>query len=371
VRFLSPEAPKYLSPKVASISVPTFNHFAFPPEANLFRMHERSVSVAMQIADEFRPTMVYQRLSLGDWSGVDVAARLGVPLVVEYNGSELWGALNWGTGSVPFAADMLSAEEAMLRRAQLVFSISRPLHEELLNRGIGPRHLAWYPNCVDPVIYDPSRIHSDSRALARKQMGAEDGDFVVAFVGTFGRWHGAEIFAQAAALLCADKKWIERTRIRFAFIGDGKTRNLCSEIIGGSAASNRTVFTGLVPQHEAPRFLSASDGFVASHVPNADGTRFFGSPTKLFEYMAMGKPIVASALDQIAEVLKHDVTALLVPPGNVESLAAGIRALADDRERGLRLGVAARSEVLSKYTWSRHVQVMLDALASSLQEGSA
>ncbi len=54
-----------------------------------------------------------------------------------------------------------------------------------------------------------------------------------------------------------------------------------------------------------------------------DGSRFFGSPTKLFEYMAMGKGIVASRLDQLAEVLEHDQTAWLVTPGDVEELADG------------------------------------------------
>ena len=65
-------------------------------------------------------------------------------------------------------------------------------------------------------------------------------------------------------------------------------------------------------------------------MPNPDGTPFFGSPTKLFEYMAMGKGIVASDLEQIGEVLEHGRTAWLVPPGDVDALADGLRRLIDD-----------------------------------------
>jgi glycosyltransferase involved in cell wall biosynthesis len=315
----------------------------------------------MEAAREFKPTFVYQRLTGGDWSGAEVADALGIPLVAEYNGSELWMSKNWGR-KVRCAAEIQMAEEAMLKRADLVFTVSQPLCDELLARDVAPGRVAWYPNCVDPAIYNPEAIPEAVRTATRGQLGAETNDFVFLFLGTFGLWHGAEVFARAAALLARDSEWMRRTRVRFAFVGDGKTRPQCQEIIHASPAAARTEFTGLVAQHEAPRFLAAADAFVSPHVPNADGSRFFGSPTKLFEYMAMTRPIVASALDQIADVLEDGRTAVLVKPGDVEALAAGLRRVVEDRTLGARLGAAARAEVLAKYTWSRHVSVMLDAL---------
>src|SRR5207237_125725 len=77
----------------------------------------------------------------------------------------------------------------------------------------------------------------------------------------------------------------------------------------------------LVPQDDGPEHLAAADLLVSPHVTNPDGTPFFGSPTKLFEYMAMGRPIVASDLEQIGQTLEHGRTAWLVPPGDVEALA--------------------------------------------------
>jgi glycosyltransferase involved in cell wall biosynthesis len=122
------------------------------------------------------------------------------------------------------------------------------------------------------------------------------------------------------------------------------------------------ILTGLIPQEEGPDYLAACDILVCPHVPNPDGTRFFGSPTKLFEYMAMGKGIVASDLEQIGEVLEHNHTAWMVTPGDVESLMLGLKTLIDDRQLRNRLGEAARCEVVAKYTWSQHTQKIIDKL---------
>ena len=84
------------------------------------------------------------------------------------------------------------------------------------------------------------------------------------------------------------------------------------------------IFTGAVLPDKVAAYLDASDILVSPHIPMPDGSRFFGSPTKLFEYMARGKCIVASRLEQLAEVLEHDRTAWLVSPGSVRELAGAI-----------------------------------------------
>src|SRR4029453_5904089 len=108
--------------------------------------------------------------------------------------------------------------------------------------------------------------------------------------------------------------------------------------------------------------LAACDILASPHVPNPDGSPVFGSPTKLFEYMAMGKAIVASHLDQIGDVLRHGQTAWMVPPGDVHGLASGLAFLIDDRNLQATLGGAARRDVLAHYTWRAHVKRILDAL---------
>ena len=122
------------------------------------------------------------------------------------------------------------------------------------------------------------------------------------------------------------------------------------------------MLTGAVAQEAGPAHLAACDILVAPHVPNADGTPFFGSPTKLFEYMAMGKGIVASDLDQIGEVLRHDETAWLVRPGDVASLVEGLLALIGDPGLRDRLGRAAREAAVARHSWSEHTRRIVHTL---------
>jgi len=131
-----------------------------------------------------------------------------------------------------------------------------------------------------------------------------------------------------------------------------------------------------VEQAEAPKYLAASDVLLSPHVPSDDGSRFFGSPTKLFEYMAMGKAIIASELDQIGTVFQNslrvdslpedmpiggeDRIAILVQPANITQLVTAMKFLAERPLWREKLGSNARTEALSKYTWTHHVSRILD-----------
>ena len=97
-------------------------------------------------------------------------------------------------------------------------------------------------------------------------------------------------------------------------------------------------------------------------MPNPDGTRFFGSPTKLFEYMGLAKPIVASDLEQIGEVIDHERTGLLCPPGDAGAAAAAVARLLDDELWRRRLGEAALEEAETTYSWTAHARRILEAL---------
>jgi len=96
-------------------------------------------------------------------------------------------------------------------------------------------------------------------------------------------------------------------------------------------------------------------------VPLADGSEFFGSPTKLFEYMAMGKGIIASRLGQIGEVLVDSETALLVDPGDADQLADAIQRLGGSRELRQSLGAAARRIAVERHTWKHNAARVLNS----------
>ena len=302
-----------------------------------------------------RISFVYQRYSLNNYSGVKIARHLGAPFVLEYNGSEIWVSRHWGR---TLKHEKLSEriESLNVKAADLVVVVSQPLKDELVTRGIDAGKILVNPNGVDPDRYSPEV--DGSRIRAQYHL---DGRTVLGFIGTFGKWHGAEVLAEAFGRLLQEFPGY-RDRVRLLMIGDGIMMPRVKEHLQRSGALQAATLTGLVPQEQGPAYLAASDILVASHVPNPDGTPFFGSPTKLFEYMAMGEGIVASDLDQIGEVLKHDQTAWMVKPGDAQSLMLGLKALIDDEKRRHRLGESARREVVARYTWENHTRRIIEML---------
>jgi glycosyltransferase involved in cell wall biosynthesis len=307
---------------------------------------------------------VYQRYSLNNSAGLRLARQLAVPFVLEYNGSEIWMSRHWKR---PLLYEELASriELVNVRRADLVVVVSRAMREELVARGADPDRVLVNPNAVDPDRYSP-RVDG---GCVRRQLDLGNRT-VLGFIATFGPWHGTGILVRAfVELMDAHPEY--RDSVRLLMIGDGVEADHARREIEMAGLRGVVHFTGLVPQEAGPTYLAACDIFVSPHVPNPDGTPFFGSPTKLFEYMAMGKGIVASDLDQIGEVLRHGDTGWLVPPADVAALAEALHRLVQDAPLRERLGAAARREVLTHHTWRAHLRRTLDALDARVHASMA
>ena len=371
-----------IDPSVAVKRLPPPATLGLPFELNYYSFQRKVV----QAVSEETMDLCYQRLSIGSYAGVMISRMRAVPLILEYNGSEAWAARYWGR-RLRFESLAIAAEDACLRHAHIVVTVSNVLRDELLARGVGPDRIVCHPNGVDPTIFEPNRFSPADAAAIRRQHDVPESALVVTFLGTFGRWHGADVLARAIRRLADTRSnWLAERNVRFMFVGDGPLRRDVQEIVRSSKAVEFVRFTGLVPQAAAPAYLSASDVVVAPHVPNSDGSRFFGSPTKLFEYMAMGRAIIASDLDQIGAVLCDGIdvrglkdtklgstaqgTGLLTPPGDEQSLAEGIAILVDDPLLRATLGRNARQLVLRHYTWDHHVAAILGRMELLRTEGS-
>lgn len=304
-----------------------------------------------------RPGFIYQRSSAFNFSGLALAVRYSVPMVLEYNSSRVWTGRHWGE-RLRHEALAERIEQANLQGADLVVVVSAALLDQLVSKGVSKDKILVNPNGVDAGVYAPD---VDGEPM-RRRLGLE-GKTVVGFIGTFGRWHGAEVLADAYGHLMHEHPEL-RESVRLLLMGDGVTM---PDVVGSlrrHGVLELAVVTGLVPQAEGPSYLAACDVLVSPHVPNPDGTPFFGSPTKLFEYMAMGKGIVASDLDQIAAVLEHEWTAILVPPGDAKALAVGLERLIRDSDLRTRIGAAARRRAVERHTWREHTRRIIEALAA-------
>lgn len=371
VDYASMEQGLLLEESVRQILVPPPS-IGVPPDVNLYRSHAAFVR---QLKGE-RPTHVYQRMSMGNYAGVVLSRSLQVPLVLEYNGSEVWIQKKWMSHrDLGFTRVAVRAEEACLRHAHLVVTVSEVLRDELEQRGVDPDRIVVYPNGVDPTRYHPERVSKADQIQLRTTLDIPKEAPVIGFVGTFGPWHGVEVLAEAARQMAP-----RHPGVVFLFVGDGAGMPAVRELLAQIPPTSYRL-TGIVPQHECEKYLAISDVLVSPHVPNADGTRFFGSPTKLFEYMAMGKAVLASDLEQIGLVLRpalrcHELPqeppepgsnhrAVLSNPGSVEEVISGLEFLLEHPEWRASLGQSARRAVLECFTWEHHVNAILEGYSRS------
>lgn len=338
------------------IVAPHYDHRAIIKGAPELAYNATLIAAVESRLQHHRPDFIYQRLSYMNFVGAELRLRRGIPFVCEFNGPLRWVGKHWDREFDFVGSTSERIETLMLQAADLVVVVSETVRDLAIERGIAAEKILVNPNGVDTGIYKPD---VDASAL-RRSLGL-DGKIVLGFIGTFGEWHGADKLAAAYAKLRADRPDLA-ARVHLLMIGDGPTRARAQAVIEAGGAGQAATFTGAVPQAQGPVYLAAADVLVSPHVPNPDGSRFFGSPTKLFEYMAMGRGIVASDLDQIGAILSHDKTAWLVKPGSVDELAAGLARLADDRPLRERLGKAARAAVEAQYTWRAHVSHILSAL---------
>jgi glycosyltransferase involved in cell wall biosynthesis/SAM-dependent methyltransferase len=307
---------------------------------------------ALPLIARENPDFIYQRYARFGWVGVAAMLRTSRPLFLEYNGSEVWVGRHWDRiGRLHLLARF---ERLNLAGAARIFVVSEVERRNLESSGIAANKIIVNPNGVDTEVFRPGVGGVD----VRRELGVDTDDVLVGFVSTFGPWHGALTLAEAIKTIPT------KPSARFLLVGSGVLHGEVEQLLRSESETGRVIFTGAVEHSRVPALLDACDVLVAPHVPLTDGSEFFGSPTKLFEYMAMGKGIVASRLGQIGDVLSHEETALLVEPGNAGKLAEAIMRMVDSSELRERLGKKAREVAVQNHTWKQNAQRVLDAYRS-------
>jgi glycosyltransferase involved in cell wall biosynthesis/ubiquinone/menaquinone biosynthesis C-methylase UbiE len=344
-------------------------------EDSLLKANEHLYIRLRTAVEALAPAYIYERAVLGNFVGARLAQEFGIPYLLEYNGSEISMSKSFGNGGYQREAEFLRIEAAAFRRAGVISVISEHVRNDLVGRGVDPAKILVNPNGVDLDRYQPPE--PVEKQSVRQQLGFEPGDRVIGFTGTFGGWHGIDILAQALPRIC------ERVpAARFLLIGDGHKKPLIDESINRHRLWDRVVSTGRVPQQEGARLLKACDLFVSPHSANMVDSPFFGSPTKVFEYMGMGAGIVASDLEQIGEVLAPGLRAdalqnvasvekqraVLCRPGDLDQFVDAVVFLCEQPAIANALGRNARQAAETTYSWSHHVQRLL-AHAAGQQAG--
>ncbi|MDI6916162.1 MAG: glycosyltransferase family 4 protein [Thermoplasmatales archaeon] len=200
------------------------------------------------------------------------------------------------------------------------------------------------PNGVNPSFFNPdvkSVYTSDKK--------------VIGFVGAFEKWHGVN------DLIDAFKIVRKKENVKLLLIG-GERKKIIGDI----------VFTGPIPYKEMPGYLASCNILVAPFNPMSDEKKkeifqkygMWWSPLKIFEYMAVGKPVVTSNVGVIPEYVED--AGLIYKAGDIKDLASKILLLLDDDKLAERLGRCSREKVVESYTWESQAKKMIEFYKKTL-----
>ena len=276
-----------------------------------------------------------------------VAEACGIPWVYEVRGrlADTWAATRGpaATASPRYAA--FTAREAQAARAaDAVVTLGEGMRQTLVTEGVDPERIVLAPNAVDARFEAPP----PSRATARNHLGLDPDGRYVGTVSSIVDYEGLDLLVRAAARLAP-----EHPRLRLRIVGDGVALPGLRVLAHRLGIADICEFPGRVAREDAVWHHSALDVFC---VPRRDlpVTRAV-TPMKSVEASAIGRPVVASDLPALAELVEDGVTGELFRAEDLDAFVAALGRLLSRPEEAERLGRAGRDWALATRTWSSNV----------------
>lgn len=335
------------------------------PQPQLVRQHSRWSAVARLIPEpayelaeigynvlarralarelrNFRPHVIYDRYNVYSTAAVAVARTDRVPVLLEVN-TIAYERTAYEHHRLRMPALAARYERWICNTADHVFAVSTPLARVLIDqRHVDASHITVLPNAADPETFHPSVSPADVRA--RLNLGNR---IVVGFVGILRPWHGVDMFVDAIVTLRQHGR-----DVHGLIVGDGPMEETLRRRCGEAGIADRVTFTGRVSHEDVRHYIAAMDVAIS---PRAT---FYASPMKILEYMAMGKAVVAPAMQNIRDLIDDGRTGLLFATDDREDLVRRVEELILSPARRQGLGAAARREVEESRNWDANARIV-------------
>jgi glycosyltransferase involved in cell wall biosynthesis len=292
--------------------------------------------------------LIHERFNLLALGGAWASKKLGIPFVLEVNADLLEqrrfkGIQERGLRRL-FA---IWATQKCFSTAAQIICISPRLKEHLKTKwNVEESKLNILPIAADVKSVKPNH----NSETIRKNLGLTT-EPVVMWVGGFYPWHDMSLLLESFALILR-----QRPDARLVLVGDGQTRPSVAETVTKAGMGHAVIMTGKIAHSQVPEMLSIADVAVVPSAPLTAGLGGTGTPLKLFEYMAAGKAVVATALNEAAEVIRDGQDGLLVQPGDVNKFAEATLKLINDPKERRRLGQNARARAVKQYSWENYTK---------------
>ncbi|WP_069791169.1 glycosyltransferase family 4 protein [Cyanobacterium sp. IPPAS B-1200] len=294
--------------------------------------HNRDLLKTLEKAGKF--DLVYERYALWSFAAMEYAQAQGIPGILEVNAPLIEEQATHRGLIDRHKAEVVT--QLVFKKATVLIAVSQGVADYLLS----------YPQTQDKVHIVPNGVNPDRFPLHQPPTLPSE-KFTVGFVGSMKPWHGLPILVDAFTQLHHGYP-----DSRLLIVGDGPVRSPLEAHFMDHAMEDVVKFTGKIPPSQIPGYLASMDVAVA---PYPAEQNFYFSPLKVYEYMAAGLPVVASAIGQIESVIEDDFNGLLYEPGNGQQLTHCLDLLRQQPELRHQLGKNARATIVRSHTWEQAV----------------
>jgi len=295
----------------------------------------------------FHPDVIYERFSLFLLAGIWVRRLHGLPLLLEVN-SPLYEE-RAQDNELRLHRLGRWAQRLLWNRVDHVLPVTGVLARTVARYGVAASRITVIPNGVNAERF---RVVPDSSLDKRKHCPPPR--VVLGFAGFIRNWNAVHRLIDFVA------KHHTRLDLHIVVVGDGPARGFLEEHARTRGVADRLTITGIVERDDVARHVAAFDVAV---IPNVNP---YASPLKLFEYLQLGRAIVAPDTENIREILTNEQDALLFDPGSDGALEAALLRLCTDPALRARLGDSARRTIGERsLTWSGNAERVL-AIAEAI-----
>ncbi len=290
------------------------------------------------------------------WDGLTIAQnkkRFGYKTLFEVNGLP---SIELKYHYPGIDSDLLTKikeqEIATLHLSDAIICPSNVTRDYIASLGLPLRLVTVIPNGVSPSDFSASPLPSRERRIP-----------TLLYIGTLADWQGLDVMIKALP------KILEKHDVRLRIVGRGRSRQrkVLSKQIRKTGVEGSVIVQPAVPHHEIPALIAEADICVAPLGFNDRNVTQGACPIKVLEYMAGGRPLLASNLPIVRELAREDMDALLFSPNDPDDFAKQALTLLDDFELSKRLADSASERALTKFTWHESQKKLLKVYQKLLE----
>jgi glycosyltransferase involved in cell wall biosynthesis len=284
---------------------------------------------------------VYERYAAYQFFGY-LYQRRGIPWILETNDA-LFKQVQSELKHVALPGIVRWAERRAYRQCDILVVISEELRRILVQElNIPAAKIVVLPNAADIETFDPTRV-------TPRRLFDQD-TFVIGFQGAMYKRHGLEHLVRAVARMRA-----EGMNVAAVFLGDGGERSGLESLSHELGIADFTKFPGRVAREIVPEYIAGYDLCYSGQMEWM-GKSMHDSPLKLYDYMSMAKPVVASRFPDAVRLTRNGEIGFLYEPGNLDALVSAATLAYNNRDTLGELGAAARIEIVANHTWETRVR---------------